>query len=87
MSTIAASNSCVWLMAVGGKPARNDFASTCVFLELSEWLNEKQTSKQKHVMSTDIYFIYYPPVYEWMGVVEDSNSDWANMLLPYSGSA
>ena len=41
MSIIAASNSCVWLMAVGGEPAKYDLASSCIFLELSEWLNEK----------------------------------------------
>ena len=42
MSTIAASHSCVWLMAVGGNASRRGgiYASSCVFLELSEWNNE-----------------------------------------------
>ena len=44
MSTIAASQSCVWLMAVGGNPKFSLFgfvyASSCVVLELSEWHNE-----------------------------------------------
>ena len=41
MSTIAASHYCVWLMAVGGSASTiiDDYASSCVFLELSEWHN------------------------------------------------
>ena len=40
MSTIAASHSCAWMMAVGGSTSFFDFASSCVLLELSEWQNE-----------------------------------------------
>ena len=47
MNTIAVSQSCVWLMAVGGiySAYKNDFASSCLLLELSEWQNEI-TNKQ-----------------------------------------
>ena len=41
MSTIAASQACVWLMAVGGGTKWNGpLASSCVFLELGEGHNE-----------------------------------------------
>ena len=44
ISTIAASHSCMWLMAVGGRGNISfigaNYASSCVLLELSEWHNE-----------------------------------------------
>ena len=40
LNAITSSESCVWLLAVGGYKAFFDMASNCVFLELSELLNE-----------------------------------------------
>ena len=46
MSTIAASNSFAWPMAVKGQNEWQQMASSCMLLELSEWHDEK-TNKQR----------------------------------------
>ena len=57
MTTIAASHSCVWLMAVGGNVNSVEMASSCVLLELSEWHNEK-IYKQKDREDKELYKRY-----------------------------